>query len=201
MSRRPRRAARTATALLAAVALSQTALGCAKNETTTTATTAAGSGTGAAFSLGKDAGAAIKAAGLPAMSSEGSVAHYHAHLDVIVNGSPVTVPANIGIDASSRTISPLHTHTADGIVHIEAEQDANFTVGQLLVEWGVKLDKNCLATYCTDDKNQLLAFKNGKPEADPGGIVLKSHDEVVLWYGPKGTTPTVPASFEFEGGL
>jgi len=196
MSRGPRRAA---AALLVAVAVS--AVGCAKNEAATSSSSTSAGATGAAFALGKDTGAAIKAAGLPALPTEGSVAHYHAHLDVIVNGAPVTVPANIGIDVTNRAISPLHTHTPDGIVHIEAEQDANFTVGQLLTEWGVKIDKNCLATYCTDDKNQFLAFKNGKAEADPAGIVFKGHDEVVLWYGPKGTTPTVPSSYEFTGGL
>lgn len=191
-----------AAALFLVLALAPTLAGCAKNDGANTATTtnSPGASTGA-FALTKDPAGSIKAAGLPALSSEGSLAHYHGHLDVNVNGAPVTVPANIGIDNAGRGISPLHTHTDDGIVHIEAEEDSNFTIGQLLTEWGVKVDKRCLATFCTDDKNQFLAFKNGKAEADPAAIVIKSHDEIVLWYGPKGTTPSVPATFDFKGGL
>lgn len=198
MSRGPR--SRAVGALLAVLAITPVIAGCAKNEATTATTTPAASAT-AGFALTKDPAAAIKAAGLPALTAEGSAAHYHAHLDVTVNGAPVTVPANIGIDNANRSISPLHTHTPDGIVHIEADQDANFTVGQLLTEWGVKVDTRCLATFCADDKNQLLAFKNGQAEPDPSAIVFKAHDEVVLWYGPKGTTPSVPSTFEFKGGL
>lgn len=192
---------RAAAALIFIFALTPAIIGCAKNESATTASTTGPGGSSAEFALTKDPAAAIKAAGLPALTSEGSLAHYHGHLDVNVNGVAVTVPANIGIDNAGQSISPLHTHTSDGIVHIEAEEDANFTIGQLLTEWGVKLDKACLATFCTDDKNQFLAFKNGKAEADPAAIVIKSHDEVVLWYGPKGTTPSVPATFDFKGGL
>ena len=197
MSRGPRR--RAAAVLFAVAALVPIAACSTNNSAMTTGNN--GGGAGSAFALTTDAAAAIKAAGLPAMATEGSVVHYHAHLDVIINGAAVTVPASIGIDSANRAISPLHTHTPDGVVHIEAEQDANFTVGQLLTEWGVKLDKTCIATYCTDDKSQLLAFKNGKADVDPPAITIKAHDEIVLWYGPKGGTPSVPSSYEFKGGL
>ncbi len=39
--------------------------------------------------------------GLPALSAEGTVLHIHQHLDLIVNGSPVTIPAGIGINEAA----------------------------------------------------------------------------------------------------
>ncbi len=153
------------------------------------------------FGLPKDPSLAIKESGLPAMPTEGTGVHYHAHLDVSVDGHAVTVPALIGIDEKSQRISPLHTHTDDGIVHIEAEKADTFTVGQLFTEWGVKLDKFCLATYCSDDKNQLLGFLNGQLVGDPASVPFASHDEIVIWYGPRGTNPQVPTTYTFSNGL
>ncbi|HCC38650.1 MAG TPA: hypothetical protein DEQ49_01720, partial [Arthrobacter bacterium] len=46
-------------------------------------------------------GARIKAAGLDILNAEGTADHYHAHLDVFVDGKPVTVPAEIGFSFSA----------------------------------------------------------------------------------------------------
>jgi hypothetical protein len=64
----------------------------------------------------------------------------------------------------------------------------------------VKLDKNCVATYCTDDNNQLLGFLNGELVGDPASIPLTSHANVYLWFGKKGTNPKAP-TFEFPADL
>src|SRR2546430_8236869 len=73
--------------------------------------------------------------------------HVHSHLDVFVNGNPVTVPAAIGINihdpavkriplengtiayggisppCAQPCISPLHTHDTTGLPHTEANED------------------------------------------------------------------------------
>src|SRR2546429_6945096 len=67
--------------------------------------------------------------GLPALSAEGQVLHTHQHLDVYVHGTHVPVPAGIGFDAQLRFISPLHTHDASGVVHVESPTVRPFTLG------------------------------------------------------------------------
>ncbi|MFD0361125.1 hypothetical protein ACFQZZ_06635 [Nocardia sp. GCM10030253] len=62
--------------------------------------------------------------------------HYHAHLEVIVYGHPVTVPALVGIDEARMMGSPMHTHDASGIVHLESGEDIPFTLGQFFTQWG-----------------------------------------------------------------
>lgn len=47
-------------------------------------------------------------AGLRVAASEGTVAHFHAHLDVLVNGRPITVPAGLGNGTAG--LAELHTH-------------------------------------------------------------------------------------------
>ena len=84
------------------------------------ATTAVGRDTLPPWSAPTDAAAAMRAAGLPMLSREGTVEHIHAHLDVRVNGQPVDVPAMIGIDR--RGISPVHTHDSTGVIHTRLDR-------------------------------------------------------------------------------
>lgn len=203
---------RAGTVALVAVALSASlGVSCTKTSSTGTGQSATGARTGSTsapagiggaveFPLPDDPAARIKESGLPELSEEAFVVHEHAHLDVVINGQPVLVPANIGINGRSG-ISPMHTHDDSGIVHIEAEEPDNFTIGQLFTEWGVKLTSDCIATFCTDDANQLLAFVNGAPTPDPSAIPISQHAEIYVWYGPRGTTPTPPASYSFPEGL
>ena len=62
------------------------------------------------------------------------------HLDVIVDGKPVTVPSGIGVDAPARRTSPLYTADSSGIVHVTSNSDQSvFTLGQFFAEWQVPL--------------------------------------------------------------
>jgi len=149
------------------------------------------------FPLPEDPAAAIRQANLPELPTEVTVYHIHAHVDLEINGHAVLIPADIGLtrkeDGGPITgFSPLHTHDTSGIAHIEAAKEDVFTVGQLFAEWGVKLDKSCVATYCTDADNQLLGFLNGELVGDPASIPLTSHANIYIWYGKKGVNPKAP---------
>lgn len=147
----------------------------------------------------------VDAAGLPAFTSEKTLVHYHAHLDIIDDGKPVTVPADIGIvfkNGQAVAISPLHTHTPDGVLHVEAERNAKFTLGQLFTEWGVRLSSTCVGGLCADRSHEIAFAVDGVPyEGDPGEIALKPHEEIAIVYGAKGNLPKPPASYNFPKGL
>ncbi len=144
----------------------------------------------------------IQAAGLPPLASEGELVHFHAHLDVLVDGQPVTVPRFIGIDEQAQRISPLHTHTPDGILHIEAPSQDALTLGQLFTEWDVRLTGSCLGSLCAGNGKTLRLYVNGAPHpGNPAALVLAAHQEIALVYGDTGTTPKVPSSYHFPFGL
>ncbi len=145
-----------------------------------------------------DPAAGERAAGLKVAPSEGLVQHFHVHLDVLVDGAPVPVPANLGIDVRQQFYAEIHTHADSGVVHAEsASTRTTFTLGQVFVEWGVRLDEHHLGGLQTGDGKRLWAYVDGRPLAgDPARLTLVDHQEIVLAYGTEPPTP-VPSSFDF----
>jgi hypothetical protein len=135
------------------------------------------------------------------LGEENVTVHYHAHLDILVNGQPVPVPAGIGIDQAHQRISPLHTHETDGVIHIESATDVPFTLGQVFAEWGQPLRADRVGPVTVASGQVLRVYRNGQPvSGDPGGLKLNAHDEIVVWVGPAGQQPQVPASHTFDPG-
>ena len=158
-------------------------------------------------------------AGLKPQPKEFLTNHVHAHLDVFVDGQPVTVPAGIGIKiddpdvrkfdepdgsvsyggiefCNGPCISPLHTHDATGIIHTESADPKPNTLGELFVEWGVALDASCVATFCKP-ATETAIYVDGQPfTGDPGAIELIDHREIAIVIG---TPPAqIPSTADFS---
>lgn len=141
----------------------------------------------------------LNAIKLPALNEEGNALHIHQHLDILVNGKPVTVPAGIGINQVARFISPLHTHDVSGVIHVESDVKRDFTLGQFFDVWGVRFSKNCLGGYCANRTDTLRVFVNGKPvSGDPRSLVLREHQEIAVVYAPAKAKVTVPSNYRFQ---
>jgi hypothetical protein len=138
------------------------------------------------------------ALGLPQPSD--TIYHVHARLRVYVDGKPVTVPANIGIDPSTGFLDSLHTHDTTGIIHMEAVRPYNFTLGQFFTVWGVKFTSSQLGAYKVGGGKVLAVYANGKKVANPTGYAMKAHDNIVVGYGRPGSFPT-RISGPFPAGL
>jgi hypothetical protein len=145
----------------------------------------------------------LAALGLPALGREGTALHIHQHLDVFANGRRVPVPAGIGIDASGGFISPLHTHDATGIIHVESPTVEPFYLGQFFGVWGVRFTPSCLGAYCASRPKQLWVFADGKRvRSDPRALLLEEHEEIVVAFGTREQLPSpLPESFAFPEGL
>jgi len=131
--------------------------------------------------------------------------HYHAHLDINVDGNAVVVPQYIGFVVQGNKavgLAPLHTHDDTGIIHIENSVPADFVLGQFFVEWGVKFTPTCVGPYCAGKGKELAVFVDGQRiTGDPTELVLKKHQEIAIEYGAAGKLPTPPSSYAFPGGL
>ena len=133
--------------------------------------------------------ARLEAVGLPTRAE--TTLHTHQHLDLFVNGERVTVPEGIGI--GDGVTSPLHTHDASGVIHVESPTLRSYSLAEFFAVWGVRLTKTCLAGECGEGK--LHFFVDGKPATDPDRIVLTHHLEIAVAFGPP--PKPVPSSYGF----
>ena len=154
-------------------------------------------------------------AGLTPETAETLVFHVHAHLDIFLNGSPVEVPAGIGIDITDPAvhsgtdatgkvgyggitkpcaqpcISPLHTHLVDGILHTESPTNTPHTLGQFFTEWDVRLDPSCVGGYCKPGTSVEIYVNGKKSTVDPTTIILTDRKEIAIVIGtPPADIPT-----------
>ncbi|MGA4539518.1 hypothetical protein ACPA54_05935 [Uniformispora flossi] len=144
----------------------------------------------------------VAAAGLPMLGAEGTVEHIHAKLNVIVNGNPVAVPAEIGIDQASQRLSPLHTHDTTGVIHVESPVPATFTLGQFMTEWDVSLDAQHIGNLTATNGNALHWYVNGQEQTgDPAAHELKAHDVITIVYGPTDQHVDVPSTYDWPADL
>lgn len=145
----------------------------------------------------------VQAMGLPGFNE--TTFHIHSHLEIFVDGKKVPVPANIGVDEATQFISPLHTHPTtpdnpEGTIHMEADQEYDFTLGQFMNVWGVKFSDSQIGSLKSKGDKKLQVYVNGQLVNDPVNVVLKEHDIVVIGYGKPGSFPKEP-KFNWPSGL
>ncbi len=139
---------------------------------------------------------------LPALAQEGTALHIHQHLDLLINGNVVSVPAGIGINEAQNFISPIHVHDTTGIIHVESPTIQDYTLGQFFDIWGLKFSATCIGSYCTDATHTLKVYENGTLlSGDPRSLVLKPHAELMIVYGTASSTPpTIISTYTFPAG-
>ncbi len=146
--------------------------------------------------------ARLDAMGMPALSAEGTVLHIHQHIDVLIDGKAVAVPADIGINAAAGFLSEIHTHDATGIIHVESPTNTTFRLGQFFDIWGVRFDSHCIGGECDGNGRTLAVFVNGhRVGGDPRAVILEEQQEIAVVLGTPGQLADAPATYNFPSGL
>jgi hypothetical protein len=139
--------------------------------------------------------------GIECSTSEQTLFHVHAHLTIFVNGAARQVPYGIGVPAarveetpngpfvgSGRCFYWLHTHAADGIIHIESPVERVYTLGQFFDVWGQPLGRDRVGA----STGRVTAIYNGRlVEGDPRAIPLTAHAQIQLEVGRPLVAPEV----------
>ena len=137
----------------------------------------------------------IRRAGLPALPQEMLEYHIHSHLDVFVDGESTPVPKNLGIDLANSVLSPLHTHDDSGLIHVENDKETEFRLGQLFTEWDVRLDAECIGSYCRTTTPVKYYVDGEEYAGDPAKILFDHHREIAIVIGKAPSK--VPRSYDF----
>ncbi len=133
--------------------------------------------------------------GLP---GAGEALHIHSRLELYVHGQRVPVPAEVGITPD--ITSPLHTHDATGVIHVESSEQRTFTLGEFFDVWGVRLTQSCLGAYCDGDEGTLRVFVNGESfDGSIRALPLRDQTEIVVTFGEQSELPD-PIASQFPSG-
>jgi hypothetical protein len=124
--------------------------------------------------------------------------HYHAHLDIFINGVSYAVPSGIGIKPPD-CIYWLHTHDVSGIIHIESPENITFSLGQFFDIWGDKFNDSQIFDFTVDkSQNRTLAvYINGTAVTGMQyrDIPIFNHEDIAIVYG---TPPPKLPAYEFS---
>jgi hypothetical protein len=146
--------------------------------------------------------------GIACQGDEQVLFHIHVHLTVFVDGASRQIPEGIGIPGAQVSPTPagpyvasgscfywLHTHSADGIVHIESPLQRTYTLGNFFDVWGEKLTP----TQVGPVRGTVTAFYDGLVfRGDPRDIPLTRHAQIQL---DVGRPLIAPVMIGFPAGL
>src|SRR5579859_7081142 len=134
-----------------------------------------------------------------------SAYHIHIHLTIYINGKRVTIPQNIGIASDGSCFYWMHTHTDDGIIHIEAPQKLhNLALDDFMTLWQQGFSNLNFPPQMTQSSGWKI-FVNGKPfngaVTSPlfTEVTFQPHDAVTLEYGSPNPPPDT--FYAFPAGL
>lgn len=137
--------------------------------------------------------------GIGCASREHTLFHVHAHLTIFVSGAQRQVPAGVGIPGARQARSPkgpyinsgkcfywLHTHAADGVIHIESPVRRGFTLGDFFDEWGQPLGPD----QAGPAKGRVTVLLDGKVyQGSPRDIPLVSQAQIQVEVGTPLVAP------------
>jgi hypothetical protein len=116
--------------------------------------------------------------------NESGVFHIHQHLAVYDHGKLVGIPSDVGRPLGAGCLYWTHTHTPDGLIHIESPVFRSFHLGEFFDIWGQPLTATRVGP-ARIAPGQLRAYVDGnRYTGDPRKIDLVAHSDIVLEAGP-----------------
>ncbi len=106
--------------------------------------------------------------------------HIHPVLTIIIDGVTQIIPADIGITPTC--MHSLHTHDADGTLHVESPIQKDFTLADFFAVWNKPFDQNHILDKATDPMHKITLTVNGVTVNTFENTILKDKDQIVISY-------------------
>ncbi len=155
--------------------------------------------------------------GISCDALEQTQTHYHAHLQIYVNGAQYSIPGDVGRQSRTQCFYWLHVHSDtgdEGVIHVESPDNRAFTLKQFFDIWGQPFSATNLLGYKVDATHKLTAYVYAPTQqptdssqpftvtppndlapytGDPTKITIKPHELIVLEYN--SSVPPPPWTF------
>ena len=151
----------------------------------------------------------VGANAVPCDQLEHTQVHYHAELQILVDGRILPIPTDVGRTAGCYYW--LHMHSGEpGMIHVEAPLDHRFTLADFFQVWsnwaGEKelLDQTHVSTITLGPAQKLAVYvdSGNGPKAfagDPATVVLENREVITLEVTPPTVDP--PPAYRWPAGF
>ncbi len=109
--------------------------------------------------------------------------HIHPELSIFINGEQQEIPANIGV--TSMCMNSLHTHDANGTLHVESPVQKDFTIGDFFAVWKKDFSKDKILDSAVTSETTIEMTVNGAIVDTYENTILKDKDKIVITYKKK----------------
>src|SRR3989344_3946409 len=106
--------------------------------------------------------------------------HIHQMLTIVIDGTDVPVPADIGVETACHR--ELHTHDETGQIHIEAQTTKQYRLKDFFNVWGKPFSGNQIFDKATDAGHILVMTVNGQPSSEYENLILLDNQEIKIEY-------------------
>lgn len=104
--------------------------------------------------------------------------HIHPVLKIIIFGVEQNIPANIGINETC--MNSIHTHTADGVIHIESPVKKDFTLGDFFAVWKKPFSQAEFLDTRISSGDEIFVSVNGEIVDTFDQTIFHDKDKIVI---------------------
>lgn len=97
--------------------------------------------------------------------------HIHPELKIFVDSAEEALPAEIGLTLTQHRA--IHTHETDGVIHIEAQDTREYTLGNFFSVWGRTIAREGYDVEMLVDDKTNTEYEN---------LILRDGQKIVLKY-------------------
>lgn len=109
--------------------------------------------------------------------------HYHPEIEIYIYGEKQEISANIGLVGGH---NPIHTHDADGIIHLEfgnvIVRNSDTHLGNFFKIWNKDFNSNQIFEHLNGPDGNVSMTVNGEPNLEFENYPMKDGDKIVIKY-------------------
>jgi len=106
--------------------------------------------------------------------------HWHPNISITIKGEEVNIPSGIGIGAVH---NPMHTHEADGTVHMEYSgvvRESDTLLGNFFKVWGKDFSKDSILGNTNGEEGVVTMTVNGVKNLEFENYTMKDGDMIKI---------------------
>lgn len=106
--------------------------------------------------------------------------HRHAELTIKILDKYRDIPADIGIGI---THLPVHTHKADGVIHMEFSglvKENDIRLGRFFEIWKKEFNRDCIFDKCNGPEGQIKMLVNSELNSEFEDYIMQDEDNIEI---------------------